>query len=700
MTNLIWLPSLSPYILISIGSLCVILGAYGLWRHVRGLIWRTLAALIIVIWLAHPQLTRPTYQIQPQDILLILDHSPSISIGDRQKILEQAAELLKKEAGTHANLHIHEINISGGHGQGTHIFETLEQEIPNYTHLSAIFLLTDGQNHDTPETLPKIFHDNTHHPIPIHLLLSAPKEEFDRRLHILNAPPYVMIGQKAHIRLQVDDTGIPPGQPVDIIERKKDGTSSLITSTISGKIVEFDVPITQPGQTLEELVASPLPHEASLENNNAVLHIQGVRDRLKVLLVSGKPNQAARVWRQLLKADPSVDLIHFVILRSPETNDDTPQSDLALIPFPTHELFEQKINNFNLIILDSFSNQNILPNSYLENINNYVQKGGGLLIVSGPEISEEDSLQETPLNSILPAHIAPNGVMVKSFIPQLTKLGLQHPVTAPLIDPPFTQKGLKWGAWYRALKTDHLDGETLLQTENGTPLLQLDHKGKGRVAMLLSDQIWLWSRSTSEAGPQAELLRRLSHWLMKEPDLEENRLEAKIENNTLIIKRYGAYQAHSLEASIITPSHKKFSLTLTPYGTHGVLRGTYPLSAQQNDDMGIWTVKNDQLTAFTSLPEINPLENSDLRTTATKLKPIIEQSKGGIFWLGTAQNMTVPHMRQVSSNQNTYGKDWVGIPLQKASIAGKDHFISLLPNWITLIIILGFLALGWRKEGR
>lgn len=700
MTNLIWLPSLSPYILFSMAALCIILGLYGLFRHVRGIIWRALASLLTVIWLAHPQLTRPTWQIQPQDVLLVVDKSPSIHIGERQKLLTEAKKQIEENTKKFTNLHLHELDIGGGNGQGTHIFEALEQEIPNYSHLSAIFLLTDGQNHDTPKHLPKMLHDMMGHPIPVHLLLSAPHEEIDRHLRILSAPPYVVIGEKAHIRVQVDDTGIAPGQNVDIMERKKDGSSSLIATTHSGEVVNLEIPVTQPGLTLKELFASPLPNEVSLKNNNLILRLQGVRDRLKVLLISGEPNPSARVWRQLLKSDPSVDLIHFTILRSPETVDDTPISDLALIPFPTHELFEQKINDFDLIILDEFHNQNILPEAYLENISQYVQKGGGLLIVSGPEMAEEQSLQETTLAKILPAHIIPNSVTVKRFIPELTKLGMTHPVTSILADPPFTRPNQKWGSWYRFLKTDHLEGETVLQTEGGDPLLQLAHKGKGRVAMLMSDQIWLWSRGVQNSGPQAELLRRLSHWLMKEPELEEHRLSAQIDAHRLTIELYGADKNIEQDAHILSPSHEEFNLPLKPYGTHGVLKSVYMLSPQQQEEVGIWTVKHQDLAAYTSMIDTNPLEDTDLRTTAEKLSPIITQSHGGIFWLGSLESLHVPHIRQVMSSDVTYGTNWLGIPLQKASIPGKDHFISLLPNWITLIIILGLLALGWRREGR
>lgn len=740
--SIIWLPLLSPSLLAVMAGLCVLVGGYGILRHVKGLVWRMMAGLIMVLWLAHPQLLRPTWQTQPQDMLILLDHSPSTALDKRQILIDRQADRLEEEARHLHNVHVHRVSISGGNGQGTRLFEALAGIIPDYAHLSSVFLLTDGMVHDAPDTIPKTLffkqtgqNGKTGRPIPLHVLLGAAHEEIDRHLRILSAPPYVIVGQKAHIRVEVDDTGLPEGQEVDIMERQADGSSVLVANTVSGQPVELDIKVTHPGLSLRELYASPLPGEVSLQNNSAVLRLHGVRDRLKVLLVSGVPNQAARVWRQLLKADPSVDLVHFTILRSPETSDDTPLSDLALIPFPTHELFEQKIRSFDLIILDGFRNQNILPQSYLRNIADYVRKGGGLLVVSGPEMAQDGSLQDTPLGSILPAHIPANGVIEQKFVPRLTALGLRHPVTANLPDSassPSTEdepantkaqitgsqvtgsrKKHGWGPWYRRLRPDHVQGKTLLGTADGSPLLLLNHiedhpggdgqTGQGRVAMLLSDQIWLWSRgggvtgeTDSNTGPQAELLRRLAHWLMKEPDLEENRLEARINGHELIIERYSATAEKARTANIMSPSRQMRSLILSPAGQPGVLHGVLPLSDNDEKESGIWTIRQDGLTAFASPPETDPIEDRDLRSTASILAPLAHQSGGGIFWLG--KNPAIS-LRQVSMHQASSGVDWAGLPLQQAPVPGKDHFITMFPDWLALVCILLLLALGWKQEG-
>ncbi len=156
-----------------------------------------------------------------------------------------------------------------------------------------------------------------------------------------------------------------------------------------------------------------------------------MRDRLRVLLISGEPHVGERTWRRLLKADPAVDLVHFTILRPPEKDDLTPLNELALIAFPTRELFQDKIGEFDLIILDRFQNRGILPPPYLENIADYVRDGGALLMSVGPEFTGPASLDDTPLHDVLPAHPVrgpdgeadTGGVVDGAFRPLVTALG-------------------------------------------------------------------------------------------------------------------------------------------------------------------------------------------------------------------------------------------------------------------------------------
>ena len=298
-----------------------------------------------------------------------------------------------------------------------------------------------------------------------------------------------------------------------------------------------------------------------------MVEINGVRDRLRVLLISGEPHPGERTWRRLLKADPSVDLVHFTILRPPEKDDLTPLNELALIAFPVRELFLDKINEFDLIILDRFQNRGLLPMPYIANIAERVRDGGALLLSVGPEFSGADQPgrdADRPACCRACRHRRTPWSRAQ-FRPRVTDLGQRHPVTEGLTgaNPPGDPgRGADWGSWYRRIEPADVRGEVLMGTPDGEPLLLLDRVGKGRVALLLSDQIWLWSRGHEGGGPQAELLRRIAHWLMQEPELEENALTARVADGRLTIERRSTDPAPPGQVTVTDPDGKTQTLNL------------------------------------------------------------------------------------------------------------------------------------------
>lgn len=672
-------PMLPVRLLGTLAVLTVIGAVYGAARGARGMLWRALAVLALVGWLSGPRTLHPVLRPVPQDALLVVDRSSSMQVGQRTAIADRVADQVMHDAGRLPGLTLHRVDVPGGAGHGTRLFEALDHaDLPQGRFAGAI-VVTDGMDHDVPGRLPARFLGANGQTLPLHLLLTGHGEEQDRRLRILSTPPYAIVGQTVTIRVQVDDLGSSSANDAILTIRSGD-TPPQTRPVRTGTPQDITLPVQHPGETLVGLSVSALNGEASLENNSDVVRIRGVRDRLRVLLVSGVPNQGERVWRRLLKADPSVDLVHFTILRSPNTDDDTPLSDLALIPFPIRELFQEKIRSFDLIILDGFRNSNILPDEYLTNMAEYVRNGGGLLITAGPEFTQDGTLQDTSLAQILPAHVATDGVVTRPFRPSLTDLGKTHPVTAGLTPD--------WGPWYRALRPDQSHGEDLMHGPDGSPLLLLDRVERGRVAMLLSDQLWLWSRGEGGGGPQAELLRRLSHWLMKEPDLEENRLTARIENGQLDVERHAAGQTVSAEAFVTAPDGHRQPLTLSR--TNGVWHGS--MAATQS---GIWNVRQDGLVAFASPVAHDPVERQDLRATATVMGGLARQSGGSVAWVGDR----TPDLRQVSRGSAMTGTDWMGLPVSTAAVAGETRSRDLVPAWAALLAALIFLAIGWWREG-
>jgi hypothetical protein len=443
------------------------------------------------------------------------------------------------------------------------------------------------------------------------------------------------------------------------------------------------------GENVLEIDARPGPSELTLANNRAVVTVYGVRDRLRVLLISGQPHAGERVWRSLLKADPSVDLVHFTILRPPDKQDATPIDQLSLIAFPTHELFVEKLDKFDLVIFDRYSELGILPMAYFDNIARYVQNGGALLVSSGPEFASATSIFHTPLAAVLPAQ--PTGEVIdQPFRPALTEAGLAHPVTRGLDGANGAGKPPTWGQWFRAIAANNVAGETLMAGPNNRPLLVLDREGKGRVAEILSDQGWLWARGYEGGGPQAELLRRLAHWLMKEPELEDERLSATLASGTITIERQT--QAKTAKPVTLTyPSGRKLSLQLSQTEP-----GLWRANAKA-DELGLYRATDGTLNAVAASGPLNPKEVADMRATDTILAPIAHASGGSVRWFADSG---VPQIRRVGPGRVASGRSWIGLRANGAYRVTEIEQEPLLPVWLSLLLVLGSILIAWRLESR
>jgi hypothetical protein len=681
-------PALPPWLFGLLGIVCVVAIGLAIWRRARGTILRALAFALLFGWLANPRLVQETRDTLPDIGLLVIDQTASMSVADRTRLADAARARIEAQARDIHDLELRTITVPESGSEGTKLFAAIDRalaDIPR-ARLAGIVAVTDGQIHDIPASPPG--------GVPFHALIAAAGEETDRRIRIIEAPPYGIVGKSVQLRLAVEDLGRPrAGLALGSSARltiRRDGEPPRIESVPLGVEQSIDIPITRAGPTVVELTAEPLPGEVSEVNNRAVVTINGVRDRLRVLLVSGEPHAGERTWRRLLKADPSVDLVHFTILRPPEKDDYTPMNELALIAFPVRELFQIKIKEFDLIILDRFQNRtNTLPPVYLRNIADYVRDGGGLLMSVGPEFSGASSIAASPLGAVLPAHPAANGVVDGAFRPLVTALGARHPVTEDL--PGWKANGPpSWGEWYRRIAPVDTRGDALMSAPDGSPLLLLDHVGQGRVALLLSDQIWLWSRGLGGGGPQAELLRRVAHWLMKEPELEEEALEARVENGRLSIERRSTADAPPGEVTVTDPDghDTKLALTQTRPG-----RG---IASQPALLPGVWKVSDGARAAYVAAGAANPLEIADLRATATLLAPLARASGGSVHWLAPSG---APELRRTEAGRENAGGSWIGLQRRHDHVVTGIAATPLLPPWLALPLILGVAILAWRREG-
>src|SRR6202171_5787489 len=420
---------------LAVAAIVVIAGLLLLGRA-RGAAVRVTALALIVLALANPSFTREDREPLSSVAAVVIDKSPSQNFGTRTAETEKARQALvdslKKIAGL--EVRVVEAGQADGETDGTKLFGALTSALSDVPvdRVAGAFLITDGRVHDIPANVTALGFQ-----APVHALITGRKDERDRRIAISAAPRFGIVGQAQTITYRLDDQGVT-GERAKIVVRR-DGEVISERTVLSGQTVNIDVDIKHAGPNIVEIEASPLDNELTQVNNRAVVAIDGVRDKLRVLLVSGEPHSGERTWRNLLKSDASVDLVHFTILRPPEKQDGTPINELSLIAFPTRELFQQKINEFQLIIFDRYARQGVLPIIYFDNIARYVRQGGAVLVAAGPDYASQTSIWRTPLDQILPAE--PTGRMTETpFRAALSDAGRRHPVTRGLEggndDPP------------------------------------------------------------------------------------------------------------------------------------------------------------------------------------------------------------------------------------------------------------------------
>ncbi len=683
-SSLRFVPTVPLWVLGLAAAVCVLALAPALVRRARGALLRLSCFAVVLLWLAGPRLVEETREALGDIGVLVVDRSLSMAVGARGAMVDAASAKLAAEAAAIPGLELRTVTVPEAGHDGTRLFTALNRalaDIPR-SRLAGVVMLTDGAVHDVPETAPSA---------PLNVLIPARGEEVDRRIRIVEAPTYGIVGKSVTLRVAVDDLGADhAGQTVPLTIRQN-GEQPQVVNVPVGEVQPQEIPITRAGPTVVELTAGPLAGEVSDINNHAVVTINGVRDRLRVLLVSGEPHAGERAWRRLLKADPAVDLVHFTILRPPEKEDLTPQNELALIAFPVRELFQIKINEFDLIILDRFSNRGILPAPYLRNIADYVRNGGALLLSVGPEFSGPMSLAYTPLAPVLPAEPLSGsaGTIDGPFRPRVTALGERHPVTAGL--PGDRLGGVPaWGEWYRRLQPSGSHGQAVMSAPDGQPLLVLDRVGQGRAALLLSDQIWLWSRDHEGGGPQTELLRRVAHWLMKEPALEEESLTATMDAGSLSVERRSMAETPPPPVTVTSPAGQVTSLALRATGP-GRAAGSVAAG-----DPGVWQVTDGVRTAFAAAGTANPLEVADLRATADYVGALASATGGGVHWLDPSG---APALREVEPGRAASGDGWIGMRRNHDHLVTGVDAIPLLPAWAALPLLLGLALAAWRREG-
>lgn len=670
----------------------VLLVAILLFRKSRGALWRGLALAALIAALLNPTLREEERESLANIALVVVDESTSQALDKRPEQRAAIRTDLEQRLGKIKNLEVKWVSAAKEDtttGQGTQLFAALNQALTSTPpdRIAGVIFITDGQVHDVPKQTTALGFD-----APVHALLTGTPNEFDRRIETLKAPRYGLVGQSRDIEIAVRESGKSPqaGGPVTLKVRREGRPDEVRTAAIN-QPVTIDMPFPHAGTNILEVELETAPGELTPANNRVVIVAEGVRENLRVLLVSGEPHAGERTWRNLLKSDAAVDLVHFTILRPPEAQDFTPVSELSLIAFPIRELFEVKLREFDLVIFDRYRRRDVLAQVYLDNIVRYVRGGGALLIAVGPNFSSPSSLFNSPLGQIMPG-IPTGQTFEQAYLPGLSPVGRRHPVTADL--PGGAGTTPEWGRWFRHVDTEPRRGQVLMNGVADRPLLLLDRVGEGRVAQMMSDNIWLWARGYDGGGPHAELLRRVAHWLMKEPELEENDLKARVRGNRVEVERR-AIDPVSTPVRVQGPDDFAAELRLTDS------RGGRQTAVFVAEKPGLYRLTDGERSTLAAVGAVNPTETADVRTTDKSMRPVAEASGGQIAWLQDG----VPELRRVRPGRDMGGqisatRSWLGFRANGDYVVAGVAQTPLMPGLLTFLAALTLLLIAWRREGR
>lgn len=641
---------------------------------------RLFSIFLITLYLSGPALLREQRALQSKTVAIIMDRSASMELPNRREQADQARDKILAQLKNLPGIIPRVIDRAPINKDETDLYATLQSAfngIPAANRGGAI-LITDGLIHDGPAT-----EISPHEYGPVHTLLAGRPQDFDIRLTLESAPLYGLVHTHVTARIKLEYEG--PGQigPQEIqIEHDNQMISRVLLGP--GQQIDIPLPITQSGENLYIASVSPRPGELTPRNNILPLTVRGLRDRVRVLLVSAEPYMGGRMWRNLLTSDPGIDLVHFTILRSPDSIDPTPSSDLALIPFPFEDLFATKLKDFDVVILDRYRANLIMPNRYLDNIAEFVKNGGGLLEISDSGYDGPNSITQTELGKILPGR--PDGpVQNGMFKPTLTLTGQAHPVTAALsLTTPE-----KWGHWYTYIPVKNISGSVLLEGPGHTPLLSVSRIDQGRIAQFSSDQLWLWARGHDGGGPYHDLLRPVLHWLLKEQELDEEALTLHMKGDDIEIIRHtldtpvpdtrwtGADgQTHKANLTPDGPGRYKAAINAPPPGIYRVISGTeHTTMAVGNIDTPEW----QQLVA-----------------TSDRAKRLFKKTGGRVF---QQAEIPAPSVRLVHAGDRAGGENWIGVYKAEATKIIGQNTHDLFPPLFWMVLLGAGILTAWFADG-
>jgi uncharacterized membrane protein len=363
--------------------------------------------------------------------------------------------------------------------------------------------------------------------------LGDPGNYRDIWIHAVKAPAVAFRGREVRIEAVVKSHGYGPMTlPVSL----RDGQKLLTAQSIRTQGGPAEIPLSF-SFTLEEtgphhlsLSLPPQTGESSTLNNSFSFSLRVAKDKIRILMISGHPSLNYRYLRMAFKSDPSIDLLSFVILRTPTDVLNVPVQEQSLIPFPVETLFSKELPQFDLLVLDDFPFHLYVKPAYLQNVRDFVKAGGGLALIGGPNLLDGGKYSGTPLEDVLPMAVAGEGEYQRETPKKvkLTRSGRSHPITG--LEATEKENVDLWnempaldGISRLRLKTT---ATPLLETDEGAPypVLSLGKYGQGRVLVLATDDSWKWRMGMLEKGrgqwAYHRFVEKTVRWLIKDPGLD------------------------------------------------------------------------------------------------------------------------------------------------------------------------------------
>ncbi len=698
--------------LMGLAALSLALCVWSRRRGNKGNTLRFAATAVALYALANHQVITETGERDMTEALLVIDRSASQQFGNRMMTADEAEKQLTAALSNIPGLNARILNITDN-ADGTRMMDKIEEALSDvpFDRRGGIFIVSDGQVHDQirDQASPD---DKT----PVHLLRTGKDNEYDRRIEFEPFERAAQIKKPHDIKFRVIDEGAVPGSSDVRVSVLKDGQPVTSKMVKAGEASSISVEIDHAGANIIELRTDEVKGEVTERNNRTLTSVNGIMPKMNILLATGKINENTPAFRKMFNADSSVNIVTFAIARPPDKIDGTPDEELVLRPFPYEEIFSDNLKLFNLVIIDNTSNLKLLPPEYMQRLVRYVKEGGALLIAAGPELNSKDYLKDiydSALKDVIPA-LPGTSVTERVFKPRITERGQRHPAMRhlPGANAPDAKAEASWGPWYSQIDITAPQGEVVMDGIDKKPLMLLSRQGEGRVALLASNSLWRWDlASTDEKGPYAQMIGQVSHWLMKNPDFDEESLKlvAGQKDIEVVLQTMGdtakpvTVQLPSGKTETVMPKANPQEPGLWKIKIPASGIGAY--SAQAADKTGP--------VAYSFLGQENPREFADITATDKILKPLIDRTGGGSITLQAPADGKgiIPDIRFVPpavSGQKVElkGAGWLGVQMTAAMTnrrTEKKPFIdpALLAGAGGLLLALGYLhQAGWRNPFR